>query len=96
MSGFGLGLGYSVFEGLGRFIFFLAISHNTNSRFESFTFRFSICFTSHLLSLSAILAAFSVVRIWSNPLVSTISDNLRSSPDAKKNSNICFGHIDMF
>ena len=39
--------------------FSLALLHNTNSRFESFAFRFSIRFTFCLLSFSAILAAFS-------------------------------------
>ena len=89
VSAFGLGIGYPVLGGLGQLIFSLAIlAHNTNSRFKSFAFRFSIRFTFRLLSLSAILAAFSIVRMWSNSLVSAISDKLKSSPDTK-NSNTC-------
>ena len=49
------------------YFFSLVISPKTNSRFEFFVFRFSIRFTFRLLSLSAILAAFSIVRRWFRP-----------------------------
>ena len=83
-SGFGLGIGYPVLGVLGG-LFFLSlycIILILVSNLSLFDFQFAshfVCFRfqpswQHL-----------VVRIWSNPLVSsTISDKPRSSPDAKK------------
>ena len=82
-SGFGLGMGYPVFGGLGRFIFLslYCIILILVSNLSLFDFRFASHFFYFRFQPSW---QHLVVRIWSNPLVSTISDKPRSSPDAKK------------